>query len=67
MYVELHEEQHIMDGLPPIPHVMWMHAQGMASLGYDKYSKILSIQAESTQAVGSDSARTTKPPGHHHD
>ena len=44
-YILLGEEPHAMYVLPPIPHVLWVHDQGLTSLGHDQYTSILIIQA----------------------
>ena len=41
----LGEEPYAMDGLPSIPHVLWVHTEGLTSLGHTQYTGVLSIQA----------------------
>ena len=39
---------------------LWVHGKGMASLKYNQYTGVLSIQSLGTQAVGPDLVRTAK-------
>ena len=41
----LREEPQDMDILSTIPPVLWVHDQGLANLGHNKYTRILFIQA----------------------
>ena len=37
----LHEEPHVMDMLSPVRNVVWVHGQGLTSLGHNAYIRIL--------------------------
>ena len=39
------KEPQAMDMLPPIPHILCVHVQGLATLNYNQYTGMLSIQA----------------------
>ena len=36
---------HVMDMLPPIPYVLWVHGQGLTSLGHNQCTEMLSNPA----------------------
>ena len=41
----LSEEPDAMNVLPSIQYILWVHVQGLASLGHNQYIGVLSIQA----------------------
>ena len=54
------------DMLSPIPHILWVHGQGLTRLGYSRYtSRITIIQASHHPSCGStrsdENYKTTKP------
>ena len=40
----LGEEPHAMDGLPRVPYVLWVHMQGLTSMGHSQCTGMLSVQ-----------------------
>ena len=59
----LHEEPHAMDVLPPIPHSLWVHGQGLTTLGHNQYIINLFIQASDNPNDGTrfgENCKTTK-------
>ena len=48
----LHEEPHAMGVLTPICHALWVHSQGLTSLGYNQYTRILFIHTSEHQSCG---------------
>ena len=60
----LYEEQQVVDMLPPIPHMLWVHGQGLTSLGHIQYTRILAIKASEQPSCGtrfSETCNTTRP------
>ena len=54
--------------LPPIPYNLWVHGQGLTSLGHNQYTRILFIQASVHPSCGTRYlVGTAKPPCHHQD
>ena len=51
-YILVHEEQYAMDRLPNIPHILWVHGQGLTSLGHSQYTRIMFIQASEHPSGG---------------
>ena len=53
-----------MDVLPPIPHVLWVHKQGLTIMGHNQYTGILIIQASEHPSSGAKfggNCKNTKP------
>jgi hypothetical protein len=60
----LHKEPHTMDILPLISRVIWVHVQGLNSLGHNQYTSILFIQASEHPSSGTrfgEKCKTIKP------
>ena len=63
----LHDEQHAMNGLSPIPHVLWVHGQTLTSMGHNQYTRVLFIHTLEHPRCGTTFGETSKPPIHPRD
>ena len=60
----LHEEPQAIDGLPHNSHVLWVHGQGLTSLGRNQYNRMLFIETSehpSCETRFGENCKTTQP------
>ena len=52
-----HNVQVVMNGFPPIPHILWVHGQDLTILEHNQYDRIPSIQKQHNTQI----CKTTMP------